>query len=103
MHGLGGALFEQIGFDDDGEPLTVTLRDYHVPTVGDVPRVRAIVLSEALSPASPLGARGLGEIATAGAAAAVANAVSDALRDTGIEVTRLPLNGARLARSVTND
>jgi carbon-monoxide dehydrogenase large subunit len=97
VHGVGGALFEQLDHGDGGEPLTGGLRDYHVPLANDLPNVKAVVLELAPSPRNPLGVRGVGEIATAGAAAAIANAVADAVAGRGIPVTALPLLPERLA------
>jgi len=95
--GAGGALFEELDYGEDGEPLTGGLRDYHLPTAVDMPRVKAVVLELVPSPRNPLGVRGVGEIATAGAAAAIANAVANALMPSGAaRVTELPLAPWRL-------
>lgn len=77
-HGVGGALFESLVHDESGQPLTGGLRDYHLPLAGDLPAIKAVVLETAPSPANPLGARGVGEIAVGAAAAAIANAVAAA-------------------------
>ena len=53
--------------------------------------MKMVVLELVPSPRNPLGVRGVGEIATAGAAAAIANAVADAVRHTGVTVRRLPI------------
>jgi CO/xanthine dehydrogenase Mo-binding subunit len=91
-HGVGGALFERMAHDDDGEPLVVGFRDYHVPLAADLPAIDARVLELVPSPQNPLGVRGVGEIAVAIAAAAVANAVAD----TGASVTTLPVDPASI-------
>jgi carbon-monoxide dehydrogenase large subunit len=93
-HGAGGALFEELAFDADGQPVTGGLRDYHLPLAGDLPAIRAVVLEEAPSQANPLGARGVGEIAVSAAAAAIANAVAAA---SGREVDELPIRPESLA------
>ena len=90
-HGIGGALFEQLDYGEDGEPQTGGLRDYHVPLAADLPDVKAVVLELVPSTRNPLGVRGVGEIATAGAAAAIANAVADAVAGRRIAVTALPI------------
>jgi carbon-monoxide dehydrogenase large subunit len=95
VQGAGGALFEELEYSADGEPLTGGLRDYHLPLAADMPEVRTVVLELVPSPRNPLGVRGVGEISTAGAAAAVANAVAAAL-GAGARVTELPLAPWRL-------
>jgi carbon-monoxide dehydrogenase large subunit len=94
VHGLGGALWEELAFDEEGQPLTAGLRDYHVPHASDVPPIAVHVLELAPSPRNPLGVRGVGEISTGAAAAAIANAVADAVRGSGIAVNALPLRVA---------
>ncbi len=96
VQGLGGALFEELDFGENGEPHTGGLRDYHLPLAADIPPMTAVVLELVPSPRNPLGVRGMGEIATAGAAAAIANAVADAIGKAGGTVTALPITPSRL-------
>src|SRR5579859_6773755 len=91
--GLGGALLEEFSFDANGQPLAASFMDYLLPTSEEVPEVEMLITEDAPSPLNPLGVKGAGEAGTAGVGAAIANAVSDAL---GAEVTRLPLNPARI-------
>ena len=96
--GLGGALLEELSYDDHGQ-LAASFMDYLMPTSKEVPELDILVTEDAPSPHNPLGVKGAGEGGTAAVGAAIANAVSDAL---GSEVTRLPLNPQRvmeLARS----
>ena len=95
VHGAGGALFEELDYSEEDEPLTGGLRDYHVPAAADMPEVKTVVLELVPSPRNPLGVRGGGEISTAGAAAAVANAVAAALGSRA-RVNELPLAPWRL-------
>ncbi|MDR7420949.1 MAG: xanthine dehydrogenase family protein molybdopterin-binding subunit [Armatimonadota bacterium] len=100
--GLGGALLEEFVYDEGGQPLAVTFMDYLLPTVAEMPaRVVTRVLEETPTPLNPLGAKGAGEGGTAAAGAAIANAVTDALRPLGVEVSRLPLSPDRLADAIT--
>jgi aerobic carbon-monoxide dehydrogenase large subunit len=102
--GLGGALFENLVYDDDGQLLASSLLDYALPTARDVPPIEMVHL-EIPTPLNPLGVKGLGEGGAVGAHAAVANAVADALRSAGVAavVRATPLSpdrvGAHLIRS----
>lgn len=87
--GLGGALFEELAYDADGNLSSSTLMDYLLPTAAEVPEFDVLVTEDAPTPLNPLGAKGAGEGGTSGVGAAIANAVSDAL---DVEVTRLPLS-----------
>jgi aerobic carbon-monoxide dehydrogenase large subunit len=93
--GIAGALFEELPYDDDGNPLAISLADYAMPTLSELPPIEAIALeSEVLD--NPLGIKGAGEGGITSAPAAVANAVADALGGAGRAVDRLPLTPARI-------
>jgi carbon-monoxide dehydrogenase large subunit len=95
--GIGGALLEELAYDRDGQPLSVTFMDYLMPTAMEMPRVIAVrILEETPTPLNPLGIKGAGEGGTAAAGAAIANAVADALAPWGVEVTGLPLTPDRV-------
>ena len=92
--GLGGALCEHIVYDEAGQLLTSTLMDYALPTAASTPPLEVDHIEE---PAGNLiGVRGVGEGGTLGPAAAVANAVADALASFGAETNELPLAPARV-------
>src|SRR3989442_3144983 len=95
--GIGGALLEELVFDSDGQPLSVTFMDYLMPTAMEMPHAITVkILEETPTPLNPLGVKGAGEGGTAAVGAAIANAVSDALAPRGIEVTDLPLSPDRI-------
>ena len=98
-HGIGNALIEEIIYDDGGQLATGTLMDYALPRATDVPplEVHHVVTP---SPLNPLGVKGAGEGGTLPAPAAIANAVADALRPLGVEVSEMPLTRERLWRRV---
>ena len=98
-HGIGNALLEEIVYDGAGQLVTGTLMDYALPRASDVPslEVHHVVTP---SPLNPLGVKGAGEGGTLPAPAAIANAVADALRPLGVEVTEMPLTRERLWRKV---
>ena len=100
VQGVGGALFEQLVYDDAGQPLTRSLDDYLLPTAGDAPEVDVLIL-EHPTPSNPLGIKGGGEGGVAGVPAAVANAVADALGTQ--RVTDLPLSPARVRALARGD
>jgi carbon-monoxide dehydrogenase large subunit len=90
VQGIGGVLFEDFRYDDDGNPLTTTFLDYLLPTAGEVPAIEVGHL-ETASTTNPGGFKGMGEGGAIGAHAAVANAVGDALAHLGVTVTTTPL------------
>ncbi len=95
LHGLGGALYEELCYDQDGQLLTGTFMDYLVPTASEAPVIDiAHVVSP--SPLTPLGSKGLGESSSMTVPAVIANAVSDALAPLGVRITELPMTPTRL-------
>ncbi len=99
VHGIGNALLEEVVYDAAGQLMTGTLMEYALPRAGDVPglEVHHVVTP---SPLNPLGVKGAGEGGTLPAPAAIANAVADALRPLGVEVTEMPLTRERLWRRI---
>jgi carbon-monoxide dehydrogenase large subunit len=97
--GLGQALFEELRYDEEGQPIAVNLADYLVPGAAEMPAVR-IIHQETLSPFTVFGMKGLGEGGCIAPPAAIANAVSDALRRYGIDVRSVPIKPADLWRAL---
>jgi carbon-monoxide dehydrogenase large subunit len=93
--GVGGALFEEMVYDAEGQLLTGTLMDYLVPSATDLPRIETVHL-EFPSPRNPLGMKGLGEGGAISPPAAIANAIDDALAPLGVRVTETPASPARV-------
>ena len=94
VQGIGGALFEDLATDDEGNPLATTFVDYLVPSAAEVPMLE---FGHIETPsAGPGGYKGVGEGGAIGAPPAVVNAVADALSPFGVRVTRLPVNPARI-------
>ena len=85
--GIGGALYEAHDYDEEGQLRTASLLDYLVPTATEIPQVELTHL-EIPSPATHAGVKGVGEGATIAPAAAVANAIGDAL---GTEFNHFPI------------
>ena len=92
--GIGGALYEHLAYDDDGNPLAATFMDYLVPSAAEIPPIEYGHI-ETPSP-GPGGYKGVGEGGAIGAPPAVVNAVADALAPFGVTITRLPLSPASI-------
>ncbi len=90
MQGVGGALYESVVYDANGQPLTTTFMDYLLPTSAEVPEIRQTHMS-GVSDRNPLGVKGVGEAGAIAPPAAIANAIADALRPLEVEVNELPL------------
>ncbi len=93
--GVGGALFEDMVYDENGQLLTGTLMDYLVPTATDLPAIETVHL-EYPSPRNPLGAKGLGEGGAISPPAAITNAIDDALAPFRVRVRETPASPARI-------
>ncbi len=63
VHGIGNALFEWMGYDDEAQPVTTTLAEYLLPTATELPMFETFY-RESPSPLNPLGAKGAGEVGT---------------------------------------
>jgi carbon-monoxide dehydrogenase large subunit len=93
--GVGGALFEEMVYDETGQLLTGSLMDYAVPKADDLPLIETVHL-EFPSPRNPLGVKGLGEGGAISPPAAIANAIEDALAPFGVRITETPVTAARI-------
>jgi aerobic carbon-monoxide dehydrogenase large subunit len=77
--GIGGALYEDLAYDETGQLLAGSFMDYLIPTAVEIPRVEVVLTEPTPSPNNPLAVKGAGEFGTPGVGAALANAVADAL------------------------
>src|SRR4029453_3095468 len=94
-HGIGNALFEWMGYDEAGQPVTTTVPDHLLPTANKLPKMTTLY-RETLSPVNPLGVKGVGEVGTIPAPAAIISAVEDALTPFGVHIAEVPLPPQRL-------
>jgi carbon-monoxide dehydrogenase large subunit len=94
--GIGGALFEELTYDQQGNFLSQTLADYCMPSAVQIPEVQIAHLHTP-SPLNPLGVKGLGEGGAMAPPAAIANAVEDALGHLGVRIDATPITPTRLA------
>jgi carbon-monoxide dehydrogenase large subunit len=97
--GIGGALLEEVVYDQQGQVLTSTLMDYLLPTATDLPEP-LLDHQEHLSTRNPLGIKGLGEGGAIAPPAAIANAVEDALRSLAVVVRETPLSPNRVRQLI---
>ena len=104
VQGLSNALFEEFVYDENGQQLTADFETYKLATAADVPDVE-VNHAGTPCPHTPLGTRGMGEGIPGPVPGALTNAVCDALRPYGVEITQLPLRphtlwaGIRKARA----
>jgi len=95
VQGLGGALYEDFLYDENGEPLSVTFADYLMLTVRETPPMDVIISEDAPSPLNSLGLKGAGEAGVNAVGAAIAAAIDDAVGRPGA-VTQLPVTPQRM-------
>jgi len=91
VQGIGQALFEGMVYSPEGQPLSGSLMDYALPRADNMPDFTFDTM-ETPSPITGLGVKGIGELPTLAAPAAVANAVMDALSQTGVRHIDTPLS-----------
>ncbi len=94
-HGVGNALYEQLMFDENAQPLTTNFGEYLLPMAGDIPRVDLVHL-ETPSPLNPLGVKGAGEGGTISAIGAIVSAVENALEPFGVRIAEAPITPMRI-------
>jgi carbon-monoxide dehydrogenase large subunit len=89
-HGIGNALYEWMGYDEEGQPVTTTLADYLLVTASEMPKLD-LAHRESPTPLNPLGVKGIGESGVLPIPAAIASAVEDALSPFGIRIRQFPI------------
>jgi carbon-monoxide dehydrogenase large subunit len=97
--GIGTALFEEMPFDSQGQPLASTLADYLLPGASDIPNIRLFHM-ETPSPYTNFGQKGVGEGGAIGPAGAIGNAINDALRPLGVEICQVPVTPRRILEAI---
>ena len=99
VQGIGGALYEECLYSEDGQMLNATMADYLVPMSVEMPEIH-IAHVETPTKTSVLGAKGAGEAGTGGAPAVVMNAVNDALRPLGASIWQMPMTPERILKAL---
>ncbi len=97
--GIGTALYEEMPYAADGQPMAPTLADYLLPGPTEIPAVR-IDHMQTPSPYTTFGQKGIGEGGAIGPPAAIANAVNDALAPLGVEISECPITPRRLLAAI---
>jgi aerobic carbon-monoxide dehydrogenase large subunit len=97
--GVAQALYEEVRYDPDGNPITANLMDYAMPSAAELPSYE-VFNTETPSPHNPLGAKGIGESATLGSTPAVHNAVVDAVSHLGVRHLDMPCTAERVWRAM---
>lgn len=100
--GIGTALYEHMRYDERGQLLSGSFADYHMPTVHEVPEHIRVGHVETPSPYTEYGIKGGGEGGRMAAPPVIAQAVEDALRDYGVQISEVPLTPRRL-REIVRD
>jgi carbon-monoxide dehydrogenase large subunit len=98
--GVAQALFEEMVYDTDGNPVTGSLVDYAIITAAELPSFE-LLASETSTPVNPLGVKGIGEAGTIGATPAAQNAVIDAVAHLGVRHIDMPLTPARVWAAIS--
>jgi carbon-monoxide dehydrogenase large subunit len=95
VQGIGAALYEACPYSPDGQLLIGSMADYLVPMAAEMPDIE-VGHVETPTGESLLGAKGAGEAGTAGAPAAIMNAINDALHPFGAKVLAQPFTPERI-------
>jgi carbon-monoxide dehydrogenase large subunit len=98
-HAIGNALYEWMGYDENGQPTTTSFADYLLPTATEIPAIESFYRSSP-SPLNPLGVKGAGEAGVIPSAAAVISAVENAVEVFGVSITDVPLTPHRLVELI---
>jgi carbon-monoxide dehydrogenase large subunit len=100
--GIAQALFEEIAYDESGNPVHSNLVTYCMPAATELPNYEVVEM-QTPTPVNPLGVKGIGESGTIGATPAVHNAVLDALAVFGIRHIDMPVNGERVWQALQTE
>lgn len=97
--GIGTALYEEMPFDSEGQPLASTMADYLLPGAGEMPPL-TVRHMQTPSPHSKYGQKGIGEGGAIAPPAAILNAINDALYALGAELTECPASPERVLKAL---
>ncbi len=93
--GIGGAFFERLVYNEEGQLTNASFMDYLIPTAAEIPSI-LVEHVETPSPLNPLGVKGAGEAGVIPVPALFASAIDNALLPFGIRVREMPLHPCRL-------
>ena len=92
IYGLGNAVMEEMPLDESGKVTTLSLGEYKLPTMMDIPPFRTVLVTAGMGE-GPYGAKAAGELGNIGVPAAIANAVASAL---GVRLAEFPVTSERI-------
>jgi len=99
--GTAQALYEEVRYDEDGNPVTSNLADYAMVSMDLMPQIERIPM-ETPTPVNPIGAKGIGESGTIGSTPAVHSAVIDALSHLGVRHIDMPCTPEKVWRAIAD-
>jgi carbon-monoxide dehydrogenase large subunit len=99
VQGIGGALFEELPYNEEGQPLAASFMDYMVPLASDVPDIDLVHI-ETPTPLNPLGVKGVGEGGAIAPPAALTNAIMDALAPFGADFDSTPIKPEQIFNAI---
>jgi carbon-monoxide dehydrogenase large subunit len=97
--GIGTALYEEIPYDENGQPLATTFADYLLPGAPEIPEIKIGHMSTP-TPHTEYGMKGMGEGGAISPPAAIANAIRDALKQIGAEINETPMTPQRVRGAI---
>ena len=100
-HGIGNALFEWMGYDEHGQPITTNFGEYTMPTATELINFD-LFYEHSPTPLNPLGVKGVGETGTVPAAGAIISAVENALEPFGVKLTDYPVTPSRIVELINS-
>lgn len=98
-HGIGNALYEWMGFDENCQPTTTNFGEYLLITAPEVPNIQ-VRHHESPTPLNPLGVKGVGECGVLPTAAAIISAIEDALSPFGVQLAQAPVTPGELVAKI---
>ena len=96
MQGIGYALTEDLKYDE-GHVTTLSMGEYKIPTMPDMPELRTVLVESESGGPSPYGGKAIGEQGISSVAPAIINAILDA---TGVAINEIPVNSEKLLRAL---
>ncbi len=99
VQGLGSALYEEMRFNEDGQPLTTSFMDYHLPGAAKAPDIE-IHHQNYRAPGNPGGYKGIGEAGIIPSQAVILSAVEDAFHDKKLKLSYAPITSGRLFQAL---
>ena len=96
MQGIGFALTEELQYDE-GHVITLSMGDYKIPTMPDMPELRTVLVESQSGGPTPYGGKAIGEQGISSVAPAIVNAILDA---TGVSMTEIPVSSEKMFRAM---